>query len=144
VILLSLALQAAAAAAPVPPNDPPATAPARFSILAKQCGQPDDKGDIVVCGNGDSGNRLPLPDERAPAPGRGANPEVSGMGALALQSTPCAARLAGCTVGFGPPLVPMAVAAVKALKGAFAKKPDKSGRVAIPLDDPAPVGRVMP
>jgi len=45
-------------------------------------------------------------------------------------------------VGFGPPIVPMAIAAAKALKSAFAKKPDKRGRIAIPLDDPAPTGTV--
>ena len=152
-ILLALVLQAAAA--------PPATAqpavhapsaaaptagatPQRFSILARQCGQRDDRGDIVVCANDTGGNRLPLPDEREPAPGRGANPELSGARALALQSTPCAARLGVCVVGFGPPLGPMVVAAAKALKTAFAKKPDKRGRIAIPLDDAAPAGVVTP
>ena len=141
-ILLAFALQAAAATQPATAPQSVATTSQRFSILAKQCGQPDDKGTIVVCGNGDTGNRLPLPDERDPAPGRGANPELSSVRALELQGTPCAARQGGCTVGFGPPIVPMAIAAAKALKSAFARKPDKRGRIAIPLDDPPPTGTV--
>lgn len=143
-ILLALALQAAAAPTAPAPQAAPAVAATsqRFSILAKQCGQRDDHGDIVVCANDRGGNRLPLPDERDPDPGRGANPELSTTRALALQDTPCAARQGGCTVGFGPPIVPMAIAAVKALKTAFAKKPDKRGRIAIPLDDPPPTGTV--
>lgn len=146
-IPLAFALQAAAATQPATAPQPAAaqstaTTPQRFSILAKQCGQPDDKGTIVVCGNGDTGNRLPLPDERDPAPGRGANPELSSVRALELQGTPCAARQGGCTVGFGPPIVPMAIAAAKALKSAFTKKPDKRGRIAIQLDDPPPTGTV--
>ena len=119
-ILLAFALQAAAATQPATASQPAAT-PQRFSILAKQCGQPDDKGTIVVCGNGDTGNRLPLPDERDPVPGRGANPELSSVRALELQGTPCAARQGGCTVGFGPPIVPMAIAAAAPRKSRRAR-----------------------
>lgn len=131
-IWLAFALQAA-------PAPQAAATPERFSILTKQCGQPDDKGDIVVCGNGDSGNRLPLPDERAPPEGSGANRELSAVRALELQGTPCAATQRGCTVGFGPPIAPILGALAGAAKSAFTRKPDKRGRVAIPLDDPPPV-----
>jgi len=126
VIWLAILLQAA-----------PAAVPQRFSILARQCGQPDDKGDIVVCGNGDTGNRLPLPDDAGPVDGRGANRDLSAVRALQLEGTPCAATQRGCTVGFGPPIAPLVGALAGAVKSAFARKPDTRGRVAIPLDDPA-------
>lgn len=135
-ILLAIALQATAAQPTAAQSGKAAAVPERFSILAKQCGQPDDKGTIVVCGNGDTGNRIPLPDEGEPPAGRGANRDLSAARALALQGTPCAATQKGCTVGFGPPIAPLVGAAAQALQSAFAKKPDKRGRVAIPLDDP--------
>ncbi|MBI0473914.1 hypothetical protein D9601_00865 [Sphingomonas sp. MA1305] len=130
-ILLALALQAAAPAVPQTKADGSQS----WSILTKPpCGAKDEKGDIVVCANGE---KLPeLPDTEPSASGRGANPDLSPKQALALQATPCGARMAGCTVGFGPPIVPMVAALAKAAKSAFAKKPDKTGRVAIPLDDP--------
>ncbi|MDB5703131.1 MAG: hypothetical protein JWN66_247, partial [Sphingomonas bacterium] len=53
--------------------------------------------------------------------------------------TPCAAHQGGCTVGFGPPIVPLVMGAVDLAKGLFKKHPDKSNRVPIPLDDPGPI-----
>ncbi len=115
-------------------------------------------GEIVVCGRPD--DALP----REPAPGRGANRDLSAANALALQSTPCAARQGGCQVGFnifGPPTMlvrvigklinprsdccegndatdPLSLVrdAATGLKRAFAAKPDRSNRVPIVLDEP--------
>ena len=142
---LVIALQAA-----VPAAAPDSTAvPTRFSILAPQpCAPQDDtpqpekakdeSADIVVCADGKSPQSLPLPEEAGPPAGRGANRELSAAKVLALEGTPCAARQGGCTVGFGPPIMPMIGALAKAAKSAFAKKPDKSNRVAIDLSEPTP------
>jgi hypothetical protein len=131
----------------------------RWSIMSCPKGAPSS--DILVCGNRDA-----LAFE-GPAAGRGANRDMSAANALALQSTPCAARVGGCQVGFnvlGPPTMlvriiqklvkpssdcceggdatnPLSLVrdVAKGVKGAAAGKVDKSNRVAIPLDDPAPV-----
>ncbi|MES2420941.1 MAG: hypothetical protein V4595_06520 [Pseudomonadota bacterium] len=135
-VLLSALLQAASA-----PVAPPV--PERFSILVDPCAtQTKDGNEIVVCG-GPAANspRLPLPDERGPPDHAVAsNPNLSAVRALDLSDTPCAARQGGCQVGFGPPIAPIAKAAVGLIKGALAKKPDKTGRVPIDLD--GPVGTV--
>lgn len=130
-ILLALLLQTAT----VPATSASAAPPERFSILTPQCTQRNDKGDIVVCAGAPGNDRLPLPDDRGP-PDHAvpSNPNMTGIGALAATGTPCAARQGGCQVGFGPPLGPIVKAAAGAIKSAFAKKPDKTGRVAIPLD----------
>lgn len=115
-------------------------APERFSILVDPCAAASRDGtDVVVCG-GPAANspRLPLPDERGPPDHAVAsNPDLSAARALQLEGTPCAASQWGCQVGFGPPIAPIAKAAVGLIKGALAKKPDKSGRVPIDLDGPA-------
>lgn len=95
---------------------------------------------IIVCAPGtQTSARLPLPDDRGPpdhpVP---SNPNLTGIGALSVEGTPCAATQRGCQVGFGPPLAPILAGAVALAKSAFAKKPDKTGRVAIDLTDPAP------
>jgi hypothetical protein len=102
----------------------PSAAPERFSILVDPCAATSKDGnEIVVCGGPEANSpRLPLPDERGPP------------------DTPCAARQGGCQVGFGPPIAPIAKAAVGLIKSALAKKPDKRGRVPIDLD--GPVGTV--
>ena len=123
--LLLLLLQAA----------PAASAPKTesWSILAptdQACEtRPSDHGDIVVCGSG-----LPLFEKEPGATPHGVNPNMTGAGALAAEGTPCAATQRGCLVGFGPPIVPIIKGAVSALKSALAAKPDKRGRVPIPLD----------
>ena len=157
-----LFLQAAIPTALPPP-------PARFSILAPACQPDRDGGnDIVVCARGPDGERLPLPDDRGPPdhamPG---NPDMTGTGALAMVATPCAATQGGCQVGFnilGPPVAAVRLLAklinpkndccepgeatdplllardgLRAIKAVTRKKPDKSNRIAIPLeDDPIP------
>jgi hypothetical protein len=147
----------------------------RWSILADPCASattgPDE---VVVCGRSADGSpRLPLPGERGP-PDRPipSNPEVTGMGALAVQNAPCATRSEGCTTGvdiFGAGttlirgigmmidpgscceepgeatnVVMLARDAVHAVGRTFKKKPDKSKRVPIPLDDPALAASAAP
>lgn len=135
-VILSALLQVAA----TPLTSP---VPERFSILVDPCAtQTRDGNEIVVCG-GPAANspRLPLPDERGPPDHAVAsNPNLTAVRALELSETPCAARQGGCQVGFGPPIAPIAKAAVGLIKSALAKKPDKSGRVPIDLD--GPVGTV--
>jgi len=156
-ILVALLLQATTVAPDVPQS---------FSILAPtNCRRDEAHGDILVCGRAEVQNRLPLPDERGP-PDRPtpSNPYLTGKGALAASATPCAATQWGCDAPVNPlgPAV-MAVRAigklinpssdcctkdqatnpitlvadgVKGVSRAFAKKPDKSNRVPIDLDDP--------
>ncbi|MGK6319319.1 hypothetical protein [Sphingomonas sp. DT-204] len=125
--------------------------------------------DIVVCGKTEAATpRLPLPAERGP-PDRPmpSNPDLSGTGALAAAAPPCAADMRGCTVGVdllggatflvraagklidpdscceepgeatNPGLLIRDIGA--AVKRGSGKPPDRSARVPIPLDDPAPV-----
>lgn len=128
-ILIALLIQTATVAPDVPQ---------RFSILAPpQCARQAPDSDIVVCGANGGEQRLPLPDERGP-PDRPmpSNPNRTGIGALDVAATPCAALQGGCQVGFGPPIMPIINGAVGLVKSALAKKPDKTGRVDIPLEDP--------
>ena len=121
----------------------PNAAPERFSILVDPCAATSKDGnEIVVCGGHAAASpRLPLPDERGPHDHAVAsNPNLSAVRALQLEATPCAASQRGCQVGFGPPIAPIAKAAVGLIKSALAKKPDKRGRVTIDLD--GPVGTV--
>jgi len=133
--LLMLGLQAATPAASDTASTP--TTPTHFSILAPVCRRAPGDPDIVVCNTPDDGARLPLPDDRGP-PDHPVpiNPNRTGIGALAATATPCAATQWGCEVGFGPPVMPIVNGAIGLVKSALAKKPDKTGRVAIPLDDP--------
>ena len=143
-ILMILLFQATTGVAP-PPD-----APDRFSILvdaSPPCppvhAAREDKGDIVVCARSNQQQRLPLPDERGPPDGPApSNPYMRPDVAMnAGQNCDF-----GCQVGFGPPLAPIIKGAVGLAKQAFAKKPDKTGRVAIDLSE-APVstaGRILP
>ena len=134
-IILSALLQASATTAA--PAAPPV--PERFSILVDPCAtQTKDGNEVVVCGKSATTTpRLPMRDDRGPSDHAVAsNPNLSAVRALELSDTPCAARQGGCQVGFGPPIAPIAKAAVGLIKSALAKKPDKRGRVPIVLDDP--------
>lgn len=127
-LMLQVASPTAAPTKPAPP-------PERFSILLQDCPtETNAKGEVVVCADSPNAQRIPLPDERVPSGPVASNPNLTGIGALQAEGTPCAARQAGCLVGFGPPIVPMVKGLVSAAKSAFAKKPDKSNRVPIPLD----------
>jgi hypothetical protein len=146
VIALLLLLQSAGPSAAPPQAE-------RWSILTPAPGQscvperrPGDRDDIVICGDVDPQASLRLPDPDS-VPSKGpmkSNPYLTGSGALAAMNTPCPISR-NCVVGFGPPIVPMIKGAVDVAKRAFRKKPDKTGRVAIPLDDSdAPTGRLEP
>ena len=142
----------------------------RWSILADPCASARTPDEIVVCGQGaQPAPRLPLPEERGP-PDRPmpSNPDVSGIGALNATVAPCVTRSEGCTTGINllgggtflvrgigklinpdscceePGEATNPVALINDIGGvfkrSFRKKPDKSRRVAIPLDDlPPPV-----
>ena len=141
-LLLILALQTVAPA----PAQVPTAAPQRFSILVPIASEPcvrQADSDATVCANPLPSQKLPYPEEIVPDHPVPSNPEMRAAGALAAQSTPCAARLGGCQVGFGPPIVPIIKGVAGLIGDALRKKPDKTGRVAIPLDDSAaPTGRV--
>lgn len=140
----------------------------RWSVLADPCASDQTNGDqIVVCGKGEQAPRLPLPGERGP-PDRPmpSNPNLTGIGALEASSAPCAARVGGCQVGvdlFGGAtalvrgvgklidpnscceepgesrnFIKLVSDAGKGVGRAFKKKPDKSNRVPIDLNDPVP------
>ena len=129
-LLAALALQAAA------------TPPERFSILvpvaSEPCVRKAEEGDIVVCADPVPSQTLPLPNEAISPNPVASNPELSGSGAMKATASPCASLQGGCQVGFGPPIVPMIKGAVGLVKDALRRKPDRTGRVPIPLDDPAP------
>ena len=165
IALLALAsVQDATVAAPETRTD----GSQRWSILADPCAPRDPDGEIVVCGKeAQTSQRLPLPGERGP-PDRPmpSNPDLSGAGALAALSSPCATLSQGCTTGVdilgggtalvrligkaidgdsccerpgeGTNPVMLVGDAISAIKKPFRKKVDKSNRVPIPLDDPAP------
>lgn len=130
-VVIAMALQATGQAA---------GAPQTHSILVSDCPE-GGGGDIVVCARRKGDVRLPLPMERPPVgpmlvPGAAArmdDPMTRGPG-----GAPCAASMGGCQVGFGPPLMPVITGAAGLLKNAFARKPDKSKRIPIPLDGPTP------
>jgi hypothetical protein len=148
-LLLILALQAASTPAAAPPTASANDTPERFSILVpigdEPCVRHVDSKEIVVCGNALPSQTLPYPDEIVPDGPVPSNPYRTGSGALAAQGTPCPISR-DCIVGFGPPLMPIIKGAADLAKKAFAKKPDKTGRVAIPLDDapPSTEGKVLP
>lgn len=129
--------------------------------------------DIVVCGQPLPSQALPYPNEVVPKGPVPSNPYMTGTGALAAEATPCAAATGGCQTGidfFGSGtqavrLIQKIVApdsccerpgeardlgmlitdAAKGVGKAFRKKPDKSKRVAIALDDvPPPKSVILP
>ncbi|WP_242096313.1 MULTISPECIES: hypothetical protein [unclassified Sphingomonas] len=125
---------------------PAAAAPERFSILVDPCASAnDDKGkDIVVCGRTDAITpRLPLRDFRGP-PDHAvpSNPDLKASVALDGPSArgECGAYGEACPVAMGGYVLPAIIGgAVDGVKRAFAKHPDKTGRVPIDLGDPPPI-----
>ena len=141
-MLIALALLQAAATSPAPP------VPQRFSILAEPCAPAAEKGrDVVVCGTDlAASQRLPLPDEAEPTVGY-VKPDSMDYRDNKGDRHPCVVR--GCQVGFGPPIMPILAAGAKLIgnarkdaRWAAARKRDGARRVAIPLDAPAPAGRL--
>ena len=167
---LSAVQSATAPAAQAAPNRPARDADGtqRWSILADPCAGARSEDEILVCGQAGQSQRLPLPEERGPADRpMPSNPDLSGAGALAVASAPCATRSGGCTTGVdmlgGGTFLVRAIGKVidpnscceepgeatdpvkligdagKGIGRIFKKKPDKSNRVPIPLDDPGPM-----
>ncbi len=161
-LLVLAALQDASVAQPAQDAD----GTQRWSILVDPCASAGGgQNTIVVCGKSAQDPRIPLRDERGP-PDRAmpSNPELTGAGALALTQSPCATRSEGCTTGVnlfggatfvarlagklinpdsccdepGEATNPIALAkdVGSAVGKVFRKKPDKSNRVPILLDDP--------
>ncbi|CAN5624400.1 hypothetical protein BH10PSE14_BH10PSE14_21870 [soil metagenome] len=149
-IMLLLLAQVATPPPSATPDPSHGAPPAQISVLvdpSPACPPPaEGSKDVVVCAPTNQQQRLPLRDERGPSDGPiPVNPEISGSGALAAEGTPCAARQGGCPSYFGPPIVPIVAALVGAVKSGLAKHPDKTGRVAIPLDDvPPPPSKIEP
>jgi len=132
--------------------------------------KPDD---IIVCGNPLPSQTLPYPNEVVLDRPKPSNPDMSGSRALTLESgAPCATRQKGCTTGvdlFGgaTQMVRLLQNAISpgscceepgesrnfmklgkdmahGIGGVFRKKPDKSGRVAISLEDEARPSVILP
>jgi len=161
--LILLALAAAPQQPAAHPAPPPQRFSILVDPCARARSQPGT--DVVVCGNTAADSpRLPLPAERGPPDHPVAsNPDKTGIRALAAEPTPCAAVQRGCQVGVnmvgagtsvvrlvqklvspgscceapGESTDPLLLAkdAVGGIKRTFARKPDKSNRVPIPLDD---------
>lgn len=141
-IALALLLQAATAtsASAAPPDS--------FSILYEPCA-PTRTKDVVVCGkNGATSDRLPLPDDAPPTPNY-VKPDSRDYRDNAMQGAPCGAVQSGCQVGFGPPIMPLIAAGVKALSNASkdrrwaaARARDGARRQAIDLGAAAPAGKL--
>lgn len=140
------------------PQATPPAAPDRFSILAQNCPK-SGSDEVVVCAPVD-GQRLPLPEERGPKGDPRAGLDNAGNGACVTSSCEVGVNLIGAGVAAvrlvgklidpdsccepGQATDPVALAGD--VGRAFRKKPDKSNRVAIPLDDPSPpsvAGRLL-
>ncbi|MDR6850256.1 MAG: hypothetical protein V4522_00960 [Pseudomonadota bacterium] len=173
-LLLLLAAQSASPAAspPAAPTSFSILQPVPDEPCVRRGSKNTDPDDIVVCGKPLPSQALPYPNEAVLDEPRPSNPDLRGTGALALEATPCAGRSGGC--GSGIDLFGMGTAAVRlvqkavapgscceepgegtnvfrlakdtvgGVKRAFRKKPDKSRRVPILLDDtpPATFGKV--
>ena len=167
-IALALALQAVATA--------PAPAPERFSILVPVTNQPCTRSqapdEIVVCADPLPSQTLPLPAEAVSTGPVPVNRDVTGMGALRAEATPCAGRVGGCQTGvdifgMGTALIrgvqklvapnscceepgegtsagKLVVDAVSGIGKLGKRKPDTAARVPIDLGEPVTTGRVSP
>ncbi|RYY28289.1 MAG: hypothetical protein EOP62_03570 [Sphingomonadales bacterium] len=139
----------------------------RWSLMPETCKRDDGEIMVCGTNVADTSvPRLPLPGERGP-PDRPmpSNPDISGSGALAASAPPCATLSQGCATGMdifgGGTFLVRAIGKIidndscceepgeatnigllirdtaKAVKKVGRKKPDKSNRVPILLDDPA-------
>ncbi len=149
--------------------------PAAHSILVPVAGQPCARpvtGEVVVCADPLPAQDLPLPTEAVSSRPVAVNRDMTGMGALRADSSPCATRVGGCqtgldVLGLGTALVRgvqklvapgsccerdgeatntgMLIGDLVGAAGRAGKrKPDRSRRVTIDLDDPVLSGRVHP
>jgi hypothetical protein len=172
-LLIALAVQAATAAPlATPPADVPERISILVPVTDERCVRhPGD--DVVVCANALPAQALPLPAEAVSDKPVPINGYLTGRGALNAEGAPCAAVQRGCTtgvdmIGGGVALIrgiqklvapnscceepgestsggQLARDVVGGVGRLFRGKPDKSGRVAIPLDDAPPAtSRVLP
>lgn len=169
-LLLALAVQASTA-----PLTPPAVSQRMSILVPvadERCTR-HQGDDIVVCANALPSQTLPLPDEAVSDRRVPVNAYLTGRGALNAQATPCAARVGGCQTGVdviapGVALVrgiqklispnsccenqgestsagQLASDVVGGVRKLFRGKPDRSNRIAIPLDNtPSSTSRVLP
>jgi hypothetical protein len=129
--------------------------------------------DIVVCGRPLPSQKLPYPNEVVLDRPKPSNPNMTGAGALAVEdSAPCGAVQRGCTTGvdlFGGAtqavrlvqklispgscceepgesrnIMKLGKDVVHGVGGVFRKKPDKSGRLAIALEEPTHESVILP
>jgi hypothetical protein len=137
--LLLIAMQAVPAA--------PSEGTERVSILLPDCPtSADTRQDILVCGRRPGSDRAPElrggPSDRATP----SNPEMTAIGALRAEGTPCAASQRGCAapVDVVTPTLMLANEARIGISKLFDKRRDKSKRVPIALDGPGPQGHLEP
>lgn len=167
-LLLLLAAQSAtpADASAVAPTSFSILQPVPNEPCVRRGAKNSSPDDIVVCGKPLPSQKLPYPNEVVLDEPRPSNPDLRGTGALALEAAPCASLSGGCSggldlLGAGTAAVRLAQKvlapsscceeqsegtnpvllgrdAVRGVKHAFRKKPDKSRRVPIPLDEAPP------
>jgi len=137
--LLLIAMQAVPAA--------PSEGTERVSILLPDCPtSADTRQDILVCGRRPGSDRAPElrggPSDRATP----SNPEMTAIGALRAEGTPCAASQRGCAapVDVVTPTLMLANEARIGISKLFDKARDKSKRMPIALDGQGPQGHLEP
>ena len=141
-------------------------------VASQPCTRTRAADEIVVCADPLPEQALPLPAEAVSPRPVPVNRALTGTGALAAQASPCATLTGGCqtgvdVLGMGTALIRgvqkliapdsccedpgegtsagrLVVDAGRGAAKMFRRKQDKRGRVAIPLDDPAPTGRIHP
>ncbi|MBN8808165.1 MAG: hypothetical protein J0I47_08005 [Sphingomonas sp.] len=143
-ILFALLLQSATTATPPVPEKFSILVPVTDEPCTRRPGKDANGQDVIVCGNPLPSQTVPNAADIVPDGPTPSNRFQTGSGALAAQGTPCPISRS-CIVGFGPPVMPILKGAADLAKRAFAKKPDKTGRVPIDLsDDNPPKGRIDP
>lgn len=171
-ILLQAALSQEGAGAAPAPMPVPQRFSILAPVANQPCTGGPAPDEIVVCADPLPEQALPLPQEATSPRPVPVNRALTGTGALAAAAPPCASLTGGCQVGvdvlgMGTALIRgvqklvapgsccedpgegtsagrLVVDAGKGAAKLFRRKPDKSHRVAIPLDDPVPTGRVLP
>jgi hypothetical protein len=173
-LMFAIALQSATLAVPPPTVslEQPARISILVPVADERCVRPQGD-DIIVCADALPSQALPLPDEAVSPKPVPVNRYLTGRGALNAEATPCAARTGGCQTGVnmlaggtalirgvqkllapgsccenpgeGTDALQLARDAVGGVGRLFRGKPDKSGRVAIRLDNTPPAtSRVLP
>lgn len=166
-LIVALALQAAAAPPPVPTQHS-----VLVPVGNQPCVRSNSPNEVVVCADPLPDQTVPLPDEAVPDRPTPVNRDMTGTGALNAEASPCATRVGGCQGGLD--VLGMGTALVRGVQklvapnsccerpgeatnpfmlvgdvvGGVAKtgrrKPDKTKREAIDLDEPVLTGRVHP